>query len=236
MNPDPDKRYIRLEGLTRTYREGGCEHVVLAGLNGEIAGGEVVALLGSSGSGKSTLLNIMGGIDAPTAGRVVIGGVDITGLSEEARTLFRRRHIGFVYQFFNLVPTLTVEENLLLPLELNSWPTAQARARAREMLELVGLAARSDSFPDQLSGGEQQRVALARALIHEPDLVLADEPTGNLDAANGRQVLDLLERLVREQGRTLILVTHSQAVAARADRILTLQQGRLEGIRDGLLW
>ncbi len=236
MSLDPDKRFIRLDGLTRSYHEGGCEHVVLDKLDGDIASGEVVALLGSSGSGKSTLLNIIGGIDAPSAGRVVIGGVDITGLDEAARTLFRRRHIGFVYQFFNLVATLTVEENLLLPLELNGWPAAKAHDRARLMLQQVGLAERAGSFPDQLSGGEQQRVALARALVHEPDLVLADEPTGNLDAENGRQVLDLLERLVREQGRTLMLVTHSQAVASRADRIFTLRQGRLAGISNGLLW
>ncbi len=186
-----------------------------------------MALLGRSGCGKSTLLNLIGGIDQPDEGRIVIDGIAITELDERARTLFRRRHIGFVYQFFNLVPTLTVEENLLLPLELNGWSRSRGKERARELLRAVNLPEKAASFPDQLSGGEQQRVAVARALVHRPDLVLADEPTGSLDAESGEQVLELLDRLVSAERRTLLMVTHSREVAARADRILTLRDGRL---------
>jgi putative ABC transport system ATP-binding protein len=187
-----------------------------------------VALLGPSGSGKSTLLNLVSGIDTPDAGSIDIDGVRVTDLDERERTLFRRRHIGFVFQFFNLLPTLTVEENLLLPLELKGRLDAAARRRARELLEHVGLADRAATFPDRLSGGEQQRIALARALVHEPALILADEPTGNLDPATGEKMLDLLDRLVRDAGRTLLVVTHSRELAAHADRVLRIVDGRLE--------
>ncbi len=228
MNSHKTQPFIQLQNLSRSHLQGGCPQPVLAGLNGEIQHGESVALLGRSGCGKSTLLNLIGGIDQPDGGRIIIDGVAITELDEHARTLFRRRHIGFVYQLFNLVPTLTVEENLLLPLELNGWPLSRGRERARELLQAVNLLDKVASFPDQLSGGEQQRVAVARALVHQPDLVLADEPTGSLDAESGEQVLALLEQLVAVEQRTLLMVTHSQAVAERADRILTLADGQLD--------
>jgi putative ABC transport system ATP-binding protein len=219
---------VRLQGLTRSYQEGGREHIVLLDASLELAAGESVALLGPSGSGKSTLLNLMSGMDTPDAGRVEVAGTDLTGLNERDRTLFRRRHIGFVFQFFNLIPTLSVEENLLLPLELAGRIDAEHEARALDLLRIVGLAGREGAFPDRLSGGEQQRVAVARALVHRPALVLADEPTGNLDREAGDVVLDLLDSLVREEGATLMTVTHSQRVAERADRVLVLRDGRVE--------
>jgi putative ABC transport system ATP-binding protein len=225
---NPPRPLIRLEGLSKVYWEGGREHVVLGDLNAEIHEGEFVALLGPSGSGKSTLLNLISGIDAPSGGRVVIDGLSLTELSERERTLFRRRHIGFVFQFFNLIPTLTVEENLLLPIELKRRLSKEDHRRASELLDAVGLCDRAQTYPDRLSGGEQQRVAVARAIAHDPRLILADEPTGNLDERTGLQVFDLLERLVRSAGKTLLVVTHSRVLAARADRILTIHDGRLE--------
>ncbi len=212
-----------LESVSRHFHEGGREHRVLDKVDLEIAAGERLALLGASGSGKSTLLNLLGGIDRPDQGRVLVEATDLAGLSEHRRTLFRRRRIGFVYQFFNLIPTLTVRENVALPLEL----LGQALDPADALLEQVGLADRGDAFPDVLSGGEQQRVALARALAHRPALVLADEPTGNLDARHGRAVLDLLAALTREQGTTLVIVTHSRAVSGYCERVLSLEDGRL---------
>jgi putative ABC transport system ATP-binding protein len=219
---------LSIQGLSRHYLEGERRHVVLDAASAEIRRGEFVALLGPSGSGKSTLLNLVSGIDTPDAGSIEIDGVRVTELGERDRTLFRRSHIGFVFQFFNLLPTLTVEENLLLPLELKGRLDASARRRARELLEEVGLADRASTFPDRLSGGEQQRVALARALVHEPALILADEPTGNLDSATGEKMLDLLDRLVRDAGRTLLAVTHSRDLAAHADRVIRIVDGRLE--------
>jgi putative ABC transport system ATP-binding protein len=195
-----------------------------------VRAGERVAILGPSGSGKSTLLNLVSGIDLPDEGTVRIGGTDLTALSEHERTLFRRHHVGFVFQFYNLLPTLTVLENLLLPVELKGAVEPRDEARARELLERVGLADRSDAFPDRLSGGEQQRVAVARALVHEPTLVLADEPTGNLDEDTGQRVADLLDELVRAHGRTLVVVTHSRELAARMDRVLRMSHGRLEEV------
>ncbi len=232
-SPDADT-LIQLRGLTKYYQEGGREYAVIRGLDAQIARGEVMVLLGRSGSGKSTLLNLISGIDTPSQGEVVIDGVALTRLSEHARTLFRRRHIGFVFQFFNLIPTLTVEENLLLPLELNGRTGADARRDALQILHEVGLADRAASFPDRLSGGEQQRVAIARAVIHRPSLLLADEPTGNLDADTGQQILDLLERLVREGGMTLLMVTHSHEALALADRVATLRDGRWIAEATGL--
>jgi len=218
---------IELRDLTKTYREGDAERAVLRGVSATIARGELAVLVGRSGSGKSTVLNLIAGIDLPTAGEVVIDGRMITRLTERARTLYRRRHIGFVFQAFNLIPTLTVEENLRLPLELNGRTDPKARDAARELLAMVGLADRAASFPDRLSGGEQQRVAIARALVHDPLLVLADEPTGNLDLETGREVLDLLDRLTRRAGKTMLMVTHSREVIGRADRIFTVDHGRL---------
>ncbi len=199
-------------------------------MDAAVRAGERVAILGPSGSGKSTLLNLVSGIDLPDEGTVRIGGTDLTALSEHERTLFRRHHVGFVFQFYNLLPTLTVLENLLLPVELKGAVEPRDEARARELLERVGLADRSDAFPDRLSGGEQQRVAVARALVHEPTLVLADEPTGNLDEDTGQRVADLLDELVRAHGRTLVVVTHSRELAARMDRVLRMSHGRLEEV------
>ncbi|HZW60025.1 MAG TPA: ABC transporter ATP-binding protein, partial [Woeseiaceae bacterium] len=182
---------------------------------------------GRSGSGKSTLLNLISGIDTPDSGTVTIDGRDLTGLTERDRTLFRRRHIGFVYQAFNLVPTLTVFDNVSLVLELNRVAASLRQARVTELLEATGLGGRATSYPDILSGGEQQRVAIARALAHRPGVLLADEPTGNLDDRTAATVLDLLERLRHEQGATMLVATHSATVAARCDRVLELQHGRL---------
>jgi putative ABC transport system ATP-binding protein len=221
---------IRLEKLSKSYTEAGKDHLVLDELTREFAAGEFVCLLGKSGSGKSTLLNLISGIDAPTGGDVTFdtgaGAVTITALDEHARTLFRRRHIGIVFQFFNLIPTLTVLENVTLPLELNGQGRG-SRQRAQALLDRVGLGDRLDTYPDKLSGGEQQRVAIARALAHDPILILADEPTGNLDEETGKRVLDLLLELTRDAGKTLFMATHAPDVARRADRILHLDHGKL---------
>jgi putative ABC transport system ATP-binding protein len=218
---------VELRKVSKSYREGEVERVVLRDVSITIGRGEIAVLVGRSGSGKSTLLNVIAGIDHPTAGAVVVNGTDLTALDEHARTLFRRRHIGFVFQFFNLIPLLTVEENLLLPLDLNGRADAEGARRARALLERVGLGGRGDSFPERLSGGEQQRVAIARALIHDPVLILADEPTGNLDVETAAGVLDLLDTLAREAGRTVLMVTHSREVVGVADRIFTVQRGSL---------
>jgi putative ABC transport system ATP-binding protein len=219
---------IQLRGLTRRFREGEHVHNVLDGVDLDIRRGETVALRGRSGSGKSTLLNLIGGIDAPDAGSVTVAGIDLTRLAERERTLFRRKHIGFVYQSFNLVSTLNVADNIRLVLELNKVPAAQASARIAELLASVGLANRAESYPDVLSGGEQQRVAIARALAHEPAVLLADEPTGNLDEASAEGVLGLLDKLVRDSSHTMLIATHSQHVASLCDRVLELHNGRLE--------
>lgn len=219
---------LHLRRLSKSYREGESTRTIFADLEVSIARGARIALLGRSGSGKSTLLNLISGIDQPDQGEVIIQGTVLNHLSEHERTLFRRAHIGFVFQFFNLIPTLTVLENLLLPLELQNRLDAKEKHRAEELLGEVGLRERASSFPDRLSGGEQQRIAICRALIHRPSLLLADEPTGNLDGETGTQALDLLDDLVREHGATLIMVTHSAEVARRADRILTIRDGRLE--------
>ena len=219
---------ITLKNITKFYTEGARLHTVLDNINWKIAKGDRVVLLGKSGSGKSTLLNIVSGIDAPSGGAVCYEETDITGLSEHERTLFRRQNMGFVFQFFNLIPTLTVEENLLLPLELNNHDTQDSKKNIFDLLDKVGLADRADSFPDRLSGGEQQRIAIARALIHDPMLVLADEPTGNLDYETGGQVMDLLNTMVVEQGKTLLMATHSHELIKLADRVFTIRQGQLE--------
>jgi putative ABC transport system ATP-binding protein len=218
---------VELRGIFKSFSEGERERTVFRDASLVIAPGEWVFLLGRSGSGKSTLLNLISGIDMPDQGEVIVDAKPLNRLSERDRTLFRRNSIGFVFQFYNLIPTLTVEENILLPLELTRKLTPALRARARELLDQVGLADRMQSFPDRLSGGEQQRVAVARALVHQPKLVLADEPTGNLDAETGRQVLDLFQRLVRQTGTTMVLVTHSSEVAQLADRVLTIKDGHL---------
>ncbi|MCP4407540.1 MAG: ABC transporter ATP-binding protein [Gammaproteobacteria bacterium] len=219
---------VEIKGVRRCFREGDRARKVLENLDLQVAKGECLALIGRSGSGKSTLLNLISGIDRPTAGEVHINGVNLTALSETELTLFRRRHIGFIYQFFNLIPTLNIEENLLLPLELNQYPVREAGLRVASLLEEIALADRCTAFPDQLSGGEQQRVAIARALAHDPLLVLADEPTGNLDDNTGCSVLNLMQGLLLNAGKTLIVVTHSKQVSRFADRVLTLVDGRLE--------
>ena len=223
---------VSVTGVSRAFQEGGRTRDVLRGLSFEVGGGELVALLGRSGSGKSTLLNLIAGIDRPTTGRIVIDGREVSGMNERERTLFRRVRIGFVFQFFNLIATLTVEENVRLPLELGGVRPVAARAEARRLLQAVELGDRGGQFPDRLSGGEQQRVAIARALANQPAVLLADEPTGALDAETGRLVLGLLVDLTRGRQTTVILVTHSAEVARAADRVLVLEDGLISG-RDG---
>jgi len=218
---------VELRGVSKGYQEGERHHDVLVDVDARVLAGEILVLLGRSGSGKSTLLNLVSGIDLPDMGDIVVDGVTINHVTERERTLFRRDHIGFIFQFFNLVPTLTVLENLLLPLDLAGRTGPGETDRAVELLENVGLADRASSYPDKLSGGEQQRVAVARALVHEPRLVLADEPTGNLDMETGRRVLSLLESMVRSAGATMLMVTHSREVAGLADRLMTLRDGQL---------
>jgi putative ABC transport system ATP-binding protein len=218
---------VALRAVTKSYREGDVQRTVLKGFDASFEEGEFVVLLGKSGSGKSTLLNLVSGIDLPSAGEVIVKGRSMGAMSEEERTLFRREHVGFVFQAYNLVPTLTVEENLLLPLELRGPIDESVRYRARVLLDEVGLGARTKSFPDALSGGEQQRIAVARALVHEPSIVLADEPTGNLDDQTGREVLALIDRLTRKKQRTVLVVTHDRDLVARADRVFVLEKGEL---------
>jgi len=222
-----DAPVLVIESLSKGYREGGGTHPILTRANAAFGRGEFVALLGPSGSGKSTLLNLVSGIDVPDAGDVRVDGVSLTTMTERERTLFRRHQIGFVFQFFNLIPTLTVEENLLLPLELKGRVGARERRKAGSLIEQVGLAGRESTYPDRLSGGEQQRVAVARALVHDPLLVLADEPTGNLDAETGEKILDLLVSLAASARKLLLAVTHSREVAARADRVFRIRGGQL---------
>jgi putative ABC transport system ATP-binding protein len=213
---------LGVTGLAKAYVDGRGRRQILDGAAFALAAGEVLALCGPSGSGKTTLLNACAGLVVPDAGSVWLtaagGRHDLAALPEAARTQLRRRHIGYVFQFFNLVPTLTVRENVLLPLALSG--RTHFEARALERLEALGLAGFGDAFPEQLSGGERQRVAIARALAHEPVLVLADEPTGNLDTANGARVVELLWSNVRALGSALVIATHDPAVAGRADRIL----------------
>lgn len=219
--------FLRFEDLSKSYQEGDRTRVVLQNAHAEFAHGEFVAILGRSGSGKSTLLNLISGIDRIDNGRIWLNDQDLTAMDDRQRTLFRRRNIGFIFQFFNLIPTLTVLENVTLPLELNGVSQRAARDRAEPMLDAVGLLERTATFPDRLSGGEQQRVAIARALVHDPLLVLADEPTGNLDEETGQQILALLDRLTRQAGKNLIMVTHSVEAASYADRMLVLREGQL---------
>lgn len=227
---------IQLHQLSYKVQEGQQERILLDQVNLEIPAGASVALLGRSGSGKSSLLNLLVGIDRPYQGQIDISGQRITDLKEPALTLWRRSHIGFVYQSFNLIPTLTVAENIALPLELNGTSAVDCSARVHELLVQVGLEALAQRFPDQLSGGEQQRVALARAIAHRPPIILADEPTGNLDAHNGREVLALLHQLVEHTGVTLLIVTHSQVVAQSTERVLTLEQGKISETNGAFAW
>lgn len=221
------KDFLELNELNKFYLEGGEMREVLRNVSLKIQEGQIVALLGRSGSGKSTLLNLLAGIDEPSSGSIRIAKTMLNELDEHQRTLFRRKNIGFIFQSFNLIPTLTVEENLLLPMELNGISVKIAKARVAEFMQELGLGDRLESFSDQLSGGEQQRVAIARALVHEPNLVLADEPTGNLDRQTGEQALGLFRELIRKAGKTMIVATHSKDVLGIADRVISLEGGEL---------
>jgi len=219
--------FIHFDQLSKTYREGNQTRTVLDNASAEFIRGEFVAIVGKSGSGKSTLLNLISGIDKADCGDLYFDGINLNTLDDLQRTIFRRQNIGFIFQFFNLIPTLSVLENVTLPLELNGARREDARRRAESLLGAVGLLDRGKTFPDRLSGGEQQRVAIARALVHDPMLVLADEPTGNLDEETGKQILELLDQLTRRSGKNMIMVTHSQDAARIADRILCLREGKL---------
>jgi putative ABC transport system ATP-binding protein len=220
--------HLELINIGKSYHEGGKELSIVKQLQATFPAGKITAIIGRSGSGKTTLLNLISGIDEPSHGEILLQGISISKQTEQARTLFRRRHIGFIFQFFNLIPTLTVSENILFPLELNGMLDGKNRGWAEELMQKVGLGGRENSFPDRLSGGEQQRVAIARALVHRPQLILADEPTGNLDQETGREILALMIGLTRELTGTMIMVTHSLEFAGRADHIYTLRNGRLE--------
>ncbi len=219
---------IRLDNVSKDFLEGAQARPVLRGASAAFEEGEFVAIRGRSGSGKSTLLNLIAGIDMPSSGDIYIDEVAVTRLSQRERTIFRRDNIGFIFQFFNLIPTLTVLENVRLPAELAGRDDRTVSAGALDLLERVGLADRRHVFPDKLSGGEQQRVAIARALAQNPRLVLADEPTGNLDERTGEAVMTLLDAMTRQAGKTLIMVTHSREMARQADRVLEMHAGRLE--------
>jgi putative ABC transport system ATP-binding protein len=218
---------VRLERVTKSFREGDSRRAVLRSLDVSFAPGSSTAIVGRSGSGKSTLLGLIAGLERPDEGEVWVGDLRISHLGESERARLRRERIGFVYQSFNLVPTLTVLENLLLALELRGRLDRESESLALGWLEKVGLAERADTFPDRLSGGEQQRIAVARALVHDPDVLLADEPTGNLDEASAARVIELFFELGAREARTLVLATHSRELAERAGRVMTLVDGRL---------
>ncbi len=221
---------IVLEGVEKVYALGEVRVPALRGIDLEVEAGEFLVLLGPSGSGKTTTLNLIGGLDRPTGGRIWVDGRELTALGDRELTAYRRERVGFVFQFFNLIPTLTARENVEFALELVERDRRRVRARAEELLSLVGLQDRMDHFPSQLSGGEQQRVAIARALANRPSLILCDEPTGNLDVEMGRQVLKAIHDLNRQEGTTVILVTHNTAIAGLADRIVRLRSGRVDRI------
>lgn len=223
---------IVAEGLEKTYMSGGRPLQVLQTVDLAVERESVVAIVGPSGSGKTTLLGLLAGLDAPTAGRVTIDGQDLSALTEDGRAEFRARRIGFVFQTFHLLPTMTAVENVMVPLELQG-SFAGAEERALDLLERVGLGARADHYPAQLSGGEQQRVALARAFANRPAILFADEPTGNLDQATGRGIVEMLEALNRDERTTLVLVTHDLTLAERAHRVVTLSGGRVVSDRPG---
>lgn len=222
---------ISIKGLKHSFNLGKIEIPVLFGIDLSVKPGEFVALCGSSGSGKSTLLNLIGGLVKPTEGTIACLGQNITEMNENQLSLFRRDRLGFIFQAYNLLPELTALENVELPLIFAEIPSSQRRAMAIEALETVGLADRLDHKPNELSGGQQQRVSIARALVNRPQLVLADEPTGNLDSRNEKEIIDLMLRMNREQGKTFVVVTHDQSVADQASRVVYLRDGLVE--RDG---
>lgn len=219
---------LEARNLRKVYGEGEARVEALRGVDVGVRAGEMVAIMGRSGSGKSTLLSMLGGIDSPSTGEVLLEGVDLASLTDDQRTLMRRQRIGFIFQSFNLLPILTAEENVSLPLELDGVSSTEARRRAQEVLELVGMSARRDHIPSTLSGGEQQRVAVARALVIQPALLLADEPTGNLDSVNGQRLITMLRDLVDQRQQTIVMVTHDASVAAKADRVIHLSDGLVE--------
>ncbi|MEY2776831.1 MAG: hypothetical protein RLY30_929 [Pseudomonadota bacterium] len=219
---------IDIHALRKSYRRGDQDVVVLDGLNLQVAGGDFIALMGPSGSGKSTLLNLIAGIDRPTSGRIFIQGTDISQLSDAELARWRAGHVGFVFQFYNLIPVLTAYENVELPLQLTSLPRAERHERVVKALSAVGLADRMSHIPSELSGGQQQRVAIARALITDPDLIVADEPTGDLDRASAEDILAMLQRLNRDMGKTIIMVTHDPRAAEAARTTIHLEKGQLE--------
>ncbi len=220
---------VQVVNVRKVYRRGAEEIPVLDGLTFDIAAGEFVALMGPSGSGKTTLLNLIGGVDQPTSGQLLVGGTDIAKLRGRELARWRSRHIGFIFQLYNLIPVLTAQQNVQLPLSLIRMSGRERKERARKVLELVGLGDRVSHFPRQLSGGQEQRVAIGRALVSDPSLLLADEPTGDLDKKSASEILDLLERLNREFGKTIIMVTHDPHAAERAHRVLQLDKGVLGG-------
>jgi len=219
--------FIEARGITKTYRRGSTEITPLESLDLDVAEGGFLALMGPSGSGKTTLLNLLAGIDAPSAGSLRIGGQDIAGLSRRKLTAWRAEHVGYIFQLYHLVPVLTAWENVELPLLLRDWSRRQRHERVAAALRLVGLEGREDHFPRQLSGGQEQRVAIARAMVGDPGLLVADEPTGDLDAEAARAILDLLRQLCHDHHKTIVMVTHDPKAADAADRVLHLDKGRL---------
>ncbi|MCJ7435876.1 MAG: ABC transporter ATP-binding protein [Anaerolineales bacterium] len=219
---------VKIENVTRVYQVGKIETRALRGVNLAIESGEFTALVGPSGSGKTTLLQMIGCLDQPTSGRVIINGKDVTSLNRNQRADMRRGTIGFIFQFFALIPTLTAFENVEMPLQLNGHSAKERRERVMELLQAVDIADRANNRPDQLSGGQQQRVAVARALASKPTLILADEPTANLDTENGRQVMDIMKKLNKETGVTFVFATHDPRVINYADRVVTLHDGLVE--------
>jgi putative ABC transport system ATP-binding protein len=223
---------LEVRGVSRSYRRGGSEVQALRDVTFTVGAGGSVAIMGPSGSGKTTLLNVVAGLDVPTAGEVVVAGQRLRDLSQDEATVFRRRHIGFVFQFFNLLPTMSARDNVALPLMAEHLPRREVETRAAEMLQAVGLAHRADHRPSELSGGEQQRVAIARALAMRPPLLLADEPTGNLDSSAGDEILHLLRRATESFGLSIVMVTHSYTAAAAMDRVLVIRDGAIaEGVK-----
>src|SRR5436190_17947209 len=220
---------LAVRDVTKSYRQGEAEVKALAGVTLDVAAGEFVAIVGPSGSGKSTLLHLMGGLDAPTSGDVLIDGASIARMSDDEVTIFRRRAIGFVFQFFNLLPTLSAEENVALPLLLDGKRPRDVRDRVGAALDAVGLGHRRNHRPDEMSGGEMQRAAIARALVIEPKVILADEPTGNLDSATGDQILELIRKANQDRGATVVMVTHDVKAATRASRLVTMRDGVVVG-------
>jgi len=218
---------ITTKDVIRIYKTGKTEVIALRGMNLTVKDGEMVTILGPSGCGKSTLLNMIGGLDRPNAGSITVGGKDIVKFTDAELVKYRRETVGVVFQFFNLVPTLTAEENIELPMQLLGKPAAERKKRTRELLKLVGLEARGPHRPEELSGGEQQRIAIAVALSNDPPLILADEPTGELDTKTGREVLELFHALKEKQGKTLVIVTHDEKIAAVADRAIHMVDGKM---------